>query len=164
MVNLSRLWAANANKTDWNAYAAAHPTVDGMGNSVRATGANWFCALGLRLLLIAQSVAATPPTIAAPEAPSGLALTPTANQISVAWTNPDLATTSVELWLDGPHTAGRAGSLAKARCIIRPLSDTSPGVIDTLQPGTYTLFARSLHRSNGLVSTYVSADCVVPAA
>jgi len=161
MVNLSRLWAANVNQAAWNAYAYAHPVVDGMGNSVRSTGANWFCALGLRLLSIGEPIVALPPAIPAPPPVLGLALTPGASQISADWTSPDIDTTSVEIWFDGPHSAGRNGSLAKAKLKVRVLSNAGPSVSTGLLAGTYTVYARSLRRSNGLVSSYVSAICVV---
>jgi len=163
-INLVRAWAHNAHQADWNAYAYAHPTTDGMGNSVRATGANWYLALGTRLKLISESVSETPPAVAAPNAVTGLALTPTVGQISAAWTTPATDTDSIEFWLDGPHSAGRAGSITKARCKSRPAANTTPEAFTGLQPGTYDVFARSLNRTTGLVSTYVSVSCVVPAA
>jgi len=162
-VNLSRTWAALSTQALWNAYAAAHPYVDGMGLTIRATGLNWYLALNSRLnALLIGSV--TSPPIAVPPGPVvTLAPTPTVGQLSIAWAGPTLATNRVQIWLDGPRSQGRASSLPRARLNAQPEAASSPLVVTALQPGRYTVYARSLSETDGQVGPWALATADVPA-
>lgn len=159
-ITLCRLWAACPYQADWNAYAYAHPTTDQMGNSVRATGANWYLALNTRLGLAATPPVQTPPVVAAPAAPAGFGLVGAAGGMTASWT-PLAATELCELWKDGPRSAGRIASLPRARFHDRPEGTLGTYVFIGLQPGTYTIYARTMSQDDGQVSTYVSATAVV---
>lgn len=160
-VNLSRTWAASSNQAAWNAYAAAHTYLDGMGLTIRATGLNWYLALNSRLNALLIGSVDTPPVVAAPGPIVGLVPTPGAGEISAAWTGPTGADQRIELWLDGPRSKGRQASIARARLNVQPEAAGSPEVITGLQPGRYTVFARSLSEDDGQVGPWASATCDV---
>jgi hypothetical protein len=157
-VNLARTWAANLNQAAWNAYAASHPYLDGMGLTIRATGLNWFIALNSRLNALLIGAVATPPVVAAPGPSVGLTPTPSAGSISLAWAGPTDADKRVEVWLDGPHSKGRQGSLTRARLKGQPEAAASPYVMTGLIPGRYSIWARTLSETDGQVSTWVTAQ------
>lgn len=160
-VTLSRAWAACTHRADWDYYASQHPYTDGMGLSTRATGANWFIALNSRLKAAGETLITEPPSDPAPIAVTGLAVTGSAGQLSVAWTDPASATDVIELWLDGPRSAGRESSIAKIKLHSNHVGNTSPGVLTDLQPGTYTVWARSFSSDTGLVSPWTIDTAVV---
>lgn len=160
-VNLARTWAASSNQAAWNAYAAAHTYLDGMGLTIRATGLNWYVALNSRLNALLLGSVDTPPVVAAPGPVVNLALTPGAGQISAAWDGPAGADLRIELWLDGPHSAGRHGSLPKARLNSQPEAASSPKVITGLLAGTYSVYVRTLSEDDGQVGTWNTDSCVV---
>ena len=160
-IALVRLWAACLHKADWNDYAYAHPTTDGMGNSVRATGANWYLALNTRMKRMGLAVVETPPAVVAPAAIEGFSATLSSGAFSPTWTAPTLAADGVEVWMDGPHSAGRAGSIAKARYLSQWTGDQSGLGSVAVALGSYTLFARGLSLVDGQVSPWVSKDIVV---
>lgn len=159
-VKLARLWASNANQGDWDTYAYNHPTTDGMGNSVRATGANWYVALNTRLLRVPLAAVETPPVVAAPAAAAAFVLTGGAGSLGATWTAMG-STLRCELWVDGPHSAGRKGSLPKAKFKDRP--EGSTGTYDFGSPlkGAYTVFARAMSETDGQVSPWVSGSALV---
>jgi hypothetical protein len=162
-ITLVRLWASCVNKVDWNNYAAIHPYVDGMGNSIRATGANWYVALNTRLKRMGLAAVETPPAVAAPNAIVGLDASCTSGSFSPTWTAPSLAADGVDVWMDGPHSPGRKGSLAKANYLANWTGDQSGlGSVNAL-PGNYTLYARGISLVDGQVSVWVSKDIVVTA-
>lgn len=160
-ISLSRLWASCVNQASWNAYAALHPTVDGMGNSVRATGANWYLALNTRLKRMGTAAVETAPTVAAPAAIEGFGAQLSSGAYSPTWTAPTLAADGVEVWADGPHSPGRIGSLAKARYLSFWTGDQSGLGSVAAALGSYTLFARGVSLVDGQVSVWVSKDIVV---
>lgn len=160
-VDLSRTWAANAHTTAWNDYAAAHPYLDGMGLTIRATGLNWFLGCNSRLVAAGQTQIDEPPATPAPSAPTGVTATGGANQITVAWTDPGAADDYVDIWLDGPRSAGRKTSIARIKHNQFALGNAADPVITGLQPGTYTVWIRSFSKYTGLVSAWVTASCVV---
>jgi hypothetical protein len=157
----SRAWGTLTNQADWNAYAVTHTLVDWTNSPKRLTGANWFVALSTRLLRLGIPEVDTPPTTPAPDAVTGITATGSAGAILVDWTTPSDHTNSVELWLDGPHTAGRQGSLIKSLYNCAPWGDEGGLSISGLQAGTYDVYARVLDRSNGLVSPFVGAVATV---
>lgn len=156
-VNLARTWAANLNQAAWNAYAASHPYLDGMGLTIRATGLNWFIGLNSRLNALLIGTVATPPVVAPPGPAVTLVPTPSAGSISLAWAAPTDANLRMEVWLDGPHSKGRQGSLTRARLKAQPEAAASPYVMTGLIPGRYSIWARPLSETDGQVSTWVTA-------
>ena len=160
-VTLIRGWALCANKTDWNDYAVLHPTVDGMGNSIRATGANWYVALNTRMKRLALPPVETAPSAAAPAAIEGIGVTQQPGECAPTWTAPTLAADGVDLWIDGPHSAGRIGSLARAKHRATWTGDQSGLRFQPVTPGSYTLYARGLSLVDGQVSAWTSVNFVV---
>ena len=160
-VTLIRAWAACVNKAAWNAFAVLHPTVDGMGNSIRATGANWYVALNTRLKRMGIAIVQTAPAAVAPAAIEGFTANLSSGAYSPAWTAPTLAADGVEVWVDGPHSAGRQGSLARAKYLSYWSGDQSGLGSVAAALGSYTLFARGISLVDGQVSAWVSKDIVV---
>ena len=160
-VTLIRAWAACLYKADWNAYAVLHPKVDGMGNSIRATGANWYLALNTRLKRMGTTPVESAPTADAPAAIEGFSATLSSGAFSPTWTAPTLAADGVEVWMDGPHSAGRIGSLARAKFLANWTGDQSGLGSVAAALGSYTLYARGISLVDGQVSAWVSKDIVV---
>lgn len=156
-----RGWALVANKAAWNDYAALHPTVDGMGNSIRATGANWYVALNTRLARLMSDLLTLPPTTAPPDPVTLFTATGSAGTLTFTWGAPIGAGTRIEIWLDGAHSAGRIGSLARANWAHTFAGDATPKTIMGLAPGVYSVYARQVGLVTGLVSTYVLATATV---
>ncbi|MEI7902574.1 MAG: hypothetical protein WCK89_20180 [bacterium] len=160
-IHCSRAWQALADPGAWNTYATAHPLVDWTGSTKRLTGSNWYVMLTTRLLRLGIAPVVTPPVAAAPDPVETFTAVGGAGSITVDWTQPTAHTNSVELWWDGPHSAGRQGSFPRARYQGAPWGDEGGLVLSGLQPGVYTLYARVLGRSDGQVSLFVSAVATV---
>ena len=160
-VALSRQWQANAYHDDWNTFASLHPRVDGMGATVRATGANWFLGLGARLLMHARPIVATPPAIPGPNPVTGLTAVGGAATITYNWTDPGAGDDRIEFYLDGPHSGGRLASLVKAKFASYLAGNVADATLTGLMPGNYALYARTMSPVNGQVSEWVLAECVV---
>jgi hypothetical protein len=160
-VDLARAWADNAYQANWNAYAAAHPYLDGMGLTIRATGLNWYIALNSRLLALGVAAVETPPADPAPGAVDGFVPTGGAGEIVCVWTDPTDADHKIEFWMDGPHTAGRQGSLPKAHLAEQRPAAAATYTFTGLLPGTYTLWVRALTSADGQVGPWATASTVV---
>jgi hypothetical protein len=160
-ITCARAWQSLADPTAWNDYAAAHLLVDWTNSPKRLTGANWYVMLTTRLLRLGISPVVTPPVPAAPDAPTGYTAVGAAGQITFDWAAPSAHTNSVELWWDGPHSAGRKGSFPRARYQGAPWGDEGGLIISGLQPGRYTTYARVVSRTDGQVSLFVSAIAAV---
>jgi hypothetical protein len=63
----------------------------------------------------------------------------------------------VQLWLDGPHSKGRQGSLASAKFNKYLAGNAATKTITGLGKGRYTVYALNFQKLNGLVSLPVSA-------
>jgi hypothetical protein len=160
---LAQAWAvvSDVNRALWNAYAAAHPTTDGMGAPIRQTGLNWWLGLGSRLLDMAKSLVQTPPVTGAPEAVIAFVPTGGSGTISCAFTAHGGTTTSIELYLWGPHSAGIIPSLIRAKFKSRGPAETTPLVISSLGAGLYTVWARNVSETDGQASGWVSSNATV---
>ena len=158
----SRMWQACTNKADWNTYAQTHTIVDWTNSPKRLTGANWFTALGVRLLKANVAIVQTPPIVPAPNAVTHFTAIGSADLITLTWTDPGAADDHVEIWLDGPHTAGREGSLPRASYNSTILGNATTKTVAAI-PGTYSVYARVRSNVNGLVSVWVSATATVTA-
>lgn len=71
-------WAAlsDANRAAWDGFAADHPYVDSLGQSVILTGHQMYVALGANLLNVGESLPATPPASTALPDISATTVTP----------------------------------------------------------------------------------------
>ncbi len=157
----ARLWQTIAYQAEWNAYAATHPLSDWTNSPKRLTGMNWFLMLSTRLLRAGIAVVNTPPIVPAPDPVFGLTATGGVGSLVVDWDAPVGGTDRIELWLDGPHSPGRLGSLVRARYNVLAYGTDAPKTISSLQPGAYHVFARAFSADDGQVSTYVAATDVV---
>lgn len=166
ITRFSRTWATLTalQRAAWTTWANDHPRVDWTNSSIRMTGADAYAGLNCHLVDAGQTVISDPPAVNGPEPVAGLALTPTAHQISIAFTAHTGTGTQIDIWLYGPHSAGRMPTINKAKHSSYSAGETTPVVKANLAAGTWTVFARFLDEATGQVSSWVYADCVVPAA
>jgi hypothetical protein len=156
-VDLSRSWASNAYQSEWNTYAADHPYLDGMGLTIRATGANWYIGLNSRLVSHGNARIEEPPSVAAPITPTSLVATGGSGTLTIGWADPGAADDRIEFWVDGPRSTGRQSSIAKIKYNQIAAGNAADVVISGLLAGRYTVWARSFGAATGLVSTWVLA-------
>ena len=156
---LTRAWAnlEPGERDTWNAYASSHLDIDWTGNARRLTGANWFLRCNSRLLAVEVPPVVTAPVVAAPDAVTELTLTPGAGEIEVEWTTPAAEGLWVEIWLEGPRSAGRIPTLIRASRLTAVVSTVGEYTITPLSIGTYSVYVRALNFANGLVSPWVVA-------
>lgn len=161
---IARAWGAvldAADRLTWNDYAVAHQDKDWTGTNVRLTGLNWFIRCASRLLQIGEAIIHTAPEVPAPDPPAAFAATGGAAQIVFTWTGPVTAGLFIEIWADGPHSAGRQGWLPKAQLKNRVTAADLTWTMSGLQAGTYSCWGRTIDDANGLVSTYVLGTATV---
>lgn len=163
MVTYVRAWAAlgAALMSDWNDYAAAHLHTDWTGMNVRATGANWYCALNIRLVDMGKTPITAPPAVSAPGGISGIVATPGAGTVSIAFTAHLGTTETIDAWLTGVMSPGRIGKINMARHHVYAPAETTPLVIADLSPGYYTAFLRCIDETTGLVSSFSAVTFTV---
>jgi len=159
----SRGWAveSTANRAAWNAYAAVNVETDGMGSPKRLSGMNWYVRLNTRMLFYGLAKVATPPAVPGPSSPLAFAAATGAGSSVVSWTSPGGTATLCELYMQGPHSAGRAGKIEMAKYRVHLAAEGATVTITPLAPGTYTFFGRFALEANALVSPWVSATAVV---
>lgn len=162
---LSRSWQSltAAQRQAWSDYAETHTETDWTNTPKRITGLNWYIRLNTRLMLNGWTTIATPPSEPAPPAPTNLEATGGIGQIEITWDNYAGTGTSVEIWLDGPHSAGRSGSIIRAKKTSLAAGETGTDTITGLRPGTYTVYARAIDEARGLVSPWASDTATVTA-
>lgn len=157
-VQLARLWAANLFHAEWDAYARDHPHVDGMGSSLRSSGANWFTALGTRLLAIGSPIPPAPPQWTAPPTAVGLSLSWTAPNLTLTWVDPTGELDRIQIWRDGPRSPGTIGRLAAAKLHATVFGYDMPYSLNLTGRGAITIYMRQIDVYNGLAAPFVSAD------
>jgi hypothetical protein len=159
----SRAWQllTQLQRDGWTAYATAHPDVDWTNTPKRLTGANFYLRLSTRLLDLGKTVVATCPVVNAPSNVSALVATGGAGSISCAFTPFAGTDTTIDIWLQGPKSAGVLGSLIKARHKTYGPGETSPLVTSGLTPGLYQVYARAISEVNGLASAWVTTTATV---
>ena len=160
-IHLSRAWQLNAHQADWDTYAQSHTLVDWTNTPKRLTGHNWFVGLNTRLVKLGNAIVATPPYVPAPDAVVGLAAVGTAGSIALTWTPPIVSANKIEVWLDGPHSPGRIPSIVRAKYHDTVVGTPGTETI-TVTTGTWSVYARALDLTNGLVSVWVGVNVVVP--
>jgi hypothetical protein len=162
-VQLVRLWATigDVARETWNYYAYHHPETDGMGVGKRLSGLNWYVRCNSRLMLEGLPPVTTAPEVDPPIPVAELLATGGSGQYALTWTAPDDAQIDVIIYHDGPHSAGRLGSIHKAKYKYTARSTVKAATISGLSAGTYTVYVRSQGRVTGLVSAWVSAIVTV---
>jgi hypothetical protein len=158
MVYLVRFWAniSSTNRGLWNGYAQTHTEVDGMGATKRLAGINWFCRLNIRLLKMGIAIQQGIPLVAAPAAPAGFTVTDGVGELTFNRTPLLSGNYYHEVYIFGPHSAGVAAKIQRARHQDY-YSCTGPGpfTITGLVPGTYTLWLRTVSQDDGQASSFV---------
>lgn len=163
LTTCSRAWAglSAANRATWTTWATDHPVSDWTGQSKRMTGADAYTRHASRLLDQGFAAVATAPVAVAPVSVAGLVITPGAGSMSIAFTAYGGTATQVDIWLYGPHSAGRVGKITKARHNVYAPGETTPKVISTLAAGLYSVFIRAVSETDGQASAFISADTTV---
>lgn len=163
MLTCTRAWASltGAQRQSWNEWAALHPIIDWTGNPVSASGFNWYCALSVRLLDQAKTVVATPPSVNGPNTPVMLILTGGVGTLSWTFTPATGTGITIDMWTQGPMSAGRLGKLQHARHRIYAPGETSPVALASLTPGFYTAWTRFLSETDGQASSWEMASATV---
>lgn len=154
----SRAWQLLLTKADWTAYANTHTLVDWTNSPKRLTGANWYVMLSTRLLKRGTVAVATPPAVLPPTALTTLTALDAGNHIEVDWTPRASADENVEIWIDGPHSPGKAGSFPNARYNMDGVGIVGAANTGPCPAGRYTIYARVLSTIDGQVSSFLSVE------
>lgn len=164
LTTVSRAWQSltDSQRTNWSNWSDTKPESDWTGTALKKTGFNMFCRLNTRLVDEAIAQITEPPAVAAPASPAGLALTPSAGQISIAFTAYAGTATMLEVWREGPMSAGRKGKLARAKLVDRVPGETTPYAMTGLAAGKYAVWVRGFSEADGQVSGWATAEAVVP--
>jgi hypothetical protein len=160
---LSRAWGSltQLQRDGWTAYATAHPFTDWTNSPKRLTGLNFYLALGARLMDMGKAVVATAPVTLAPANVANLVATGGAGQISFAFTAYAGTATTLDIWLQGPKSAGSVGTLVKAKHKGYAPGETTPYVATALTPGLYACWARAIDEVTGLASAFIETTATV---
>lgn len=162
---LSQAWKdlSDAERDSWNAYALEHLKPDFTGTPRRVTGFNWYVACSVQLLRLSKALVDTAPEVDAPDPPDGVVLADGTNKLTLDWTAEAGTDLSIELFLYGPHSAGRVGKIEQATsCNIWTAETVGP--VDAKDPaaaGTYSGWARIISETTGLTSTWVKYSVAV---
>lgn len=162
-IGLARLWQTIGSTAQdaWRAYATTHTEINWTNSPVRLTGANWFLRCNTRLLDIPKPAITDPPALPAPQ-PIGLFVaTGAAGQIDLTWTATADWGDYVQVFLQGPHSAGAIGSIVKAKFNSWLQGPSGAGSLTGLQPGVYDVWVRIVYQDTGLASTWVTDQAVV---
>jgi hypothetical protein len=158
MQTATRAWALLDETTRglWDDYAATHGEIDWTGQTVYLSGFNWFTRLYARLFHFFGATISNPPGVASPDAITSFDAGAVAGGLHTTWTDPGQAGTYVQLFLVGPHSAGLRAKYEKSIFNCQEPAASAGKNIDGLSAGSYTLFARVIHSTRGLVSVMVS--------
>jgi hypothetical protein len=127
---------------------------DKFGKTQYHSGFNFFCALTTMLLDMSKAQVDSAPSTAAPGAMAAVVGTPGAGQISAAFTAAGGTATTNDLWGVGPHSAGRAVTLAQAKHLSYGPAETSPMVKTGLAAGLWTFWIRHVDEATGQVGPF----------
>lgn len=165
MTEAVRSWRSltSAQRSGWSTYANTHTELDWTGNPRRITASNWYCRCYVLAKLLALNPITTAPTVAAPAAPAGLALTTSAGAIGVNVSTPSVANVYLDIRGYTVDSAGQKSDFKQARMLSQPVSTvTKPVTISGLPSGeTAHIFVRSLSGTTFLGSPYVVSSTVV---
>jgi len=162
-VGQARGWQAEtaANQAAWDAYAATHVETDGMGSPKRLSGMNWYVRLNSRMLFLGMAKVATPPAVPGPPSPIAFLAANGAGSSVVTWTSPGGTSYLMELYVQGPHSAGRKAKIEMAKYRVHLTAETATVTLSALAPGTWTVFGRLILEANGLASPWVEDPATV---
>lgn len=112
LATYSTAWASLSptERAAWQQYAIDHLETDWTGQPKRLTSQNFFIRCNTRIALVGGSQIDTPPTVAAPAAPTGQAITcagGAGTATSFAWTTPVAAGLHFLVYHAGPLSPGR---------------------------------------------------------
>jgi hypothetical protein len=163
LTTCSRAWSAltGVQRTGWGDWAFLRPIPDWTGNSIILSGYNAYVALSTRLLDMGKTVVATAPVAAGPATPANVVATGASGQISFAFTAYGGTATTLDIWLEGPMSVGRVGSIRQAAHKQYGPGETTPMVVTGLTPGFYTWWARALSETDGQASSWVTGTATV---
>jgi hypothetical protein len=163
MTGLVRTWQTlpSATRAAWNDYATDHPESDWTNKPRRLTGLNWFCRNNIHALMAGQLGLVSPPTVAAPDPVTDFAAANGAGQSAITWTDPGDGARHLDIWMHGPHSAGRAGSIIRSAHKAMANAATESETITGLIAGTYDFYARVIDDNTGLASAWVSDTATV---
>lgn len=157
---VSKLWEllTAPQRTGWTDYGTAHPVPDWTGSPKRLTGMNWFVKCNTLLRICGAAGISAAPSISAPDAPIGLTCSYATQAIRAVWTAPASTGVSVVFFTTHPQSAGISGRLEQAGYATNCLSSLASlaSVVANPAAGRVTVFAKSVDRATGLVSTVVS--------
>jgi len=160
MAQASAIWRTltDNQRAAWTQYATDHPVPDWTGSPKRLTGMNWFVQTAIALLRLGETPLEDAPTDPAPDPITDFVVSFNEGDVKIAWSAPTAATSFLDVWTVGPHSAGRAPKIEQASFLLSDGADTlSPLVIiDTAAAGRYTVFARVIDSLTGLSSTWLS--------
>lgn len=159
----ARAWATLTQvvRDGWTNYANDHPDTDWTNSPKRLTGLNYYLRCASRCLDMGFTAPAAAPTITAPANVAALVATGGSGSISCAFTPYGGTATQIDVWLQGPKSAGRLGSIIKAKHKAYGPGETSPLVMSGLSPGLYAVFARGVSETVGLASLFVETTATV---
>jgi len=163
LTTCARAWAGltSGQRSGWTTWANDHPHSDWTGQPLRITGEDAYVGLNVRMLDMGFSASATCPTGVAPANVSNFVPTGGSGQISCAFTAYGGTATQIDIWAYGPHSAGRAATIVKARHKAYGPGETTPKVVTGLAAGLYTVYARAVSETDGQAAGWVSADATV---
>lgn len=97
--------------------------------------------------------------IPAPDAPTGFAASQSGDDLLVEWDDPTADGNNIEFWVVGPLSAGRNPKIEQAKWYSSIGDNTAQSYKLLTNPATgrWTIFARIVDVTTGLVSTYASA-------
>jgi hypothetical protein len=157
-VTAARAWQLLANQAAWNYYASIHTLVDWTNSPKRLSGANWYVMLSTRLARRAIAPVITPPVSAAPDPVTALTAAGDLTNVEIDWDPTPGPTINVEIWIDGPRSPGRLGSLNKARWNMDGVGTVGAANTGPLFQGQYTFYVRAISLEDGQVSPFISVD------
>ena len=160
---VSALWAtcSQAQRDAWAAWAADHPVSNRFGSPATLSGHQAFCALNSQLANAGQLAVLDAPTDSAPAAPTSFAAADAKNAIDVSWDAMAGTDKTVQVWLQGPVSPGRAPDIRSARVALYQPGQTSPGTLSSLEAGYYHVWARTIDEDDGQVSPFVTDSVTV---
>jgi len=165
LVSFVEAWKelSDLQRSNWDTWAAAHLRSDWTGQPVRITGQNAFIACNVNSARMGGTAISNPPTAAAPDAPTGFALSVASGAIKAAWSTPSSPSIELEFRIQGPYSVGAKGSYPRSAFLTHVhASSTSPHtLVASAAAGKYTVWMRSVDPASGLTSLWVSDDVVV---
>lgn len=161
----SAFWTSNltqANRDAWDAYAAANPVKNSLGQDILISGLAWYVKCCARLSDAGLSTPAEPPTEAAPSGFTTLSVDISAVTTADVTFVPALAADeAMQLWSSLPVSLGSTPNLAQCRLVgYSALAAPSPWAATlphSFQTGQRGVFYATMLGAEGLISAYKQA-------